>query len=175
MRPVALAVSLLLCLSASAEEPPPGSPQTIDWKRASQMATTRLKVAELPKRPTLQQVELPVLAPALPGVHWSAVSHANWYSLTGQMKGATLMVHGTRLFHQPPPGAKMPAPRPTGPAHYHLSRTHGIVDISFRAFGAAYTLSIECDAPLDDPRCTEDDFARAAMASVKRVLTGPQR
>lgn len=54
-----------------------------------------------------------------------------------------------------------------------LSRTHGIVDLSFSRFGIGYALQIECADPLQDPRCIRDEFVGNIFESLLLVERAP--
>ena len=79
---------------------------------------------------------------------------AVWYGASVPLDGATLYLHGSVVAHPAPPDAR---PRPAG--EVTLSREAGIVAVSFDAYGAAYSLHVECASPFEDERCAGDDFA----------------
>jgi hypothetical protein len=39
-----------------------------------------------------------------------------------------------------------------------VGRIDGIAEVGFTAFGAAYEVHVECDAPFEDARCVGDDY-----------------
>ncbi|MEL7488223.1 MAG: hypothetical protein AAGJ87_13515, partial [Pseudomonadota bacterium] len=49
-------------------------------------------------------------------------------------------------------------PLPGLGARYVVTRSESSTDLSFSRFGCGYVLSVVCDAPARDPRCTQDDY-----------------
>ena len=69
-----------------------------------------------------------------------------------------------------PPPAAPPTPAPTV-QNVLIERTEYGVDVSFMRFGAAYNMSIACDEPDTDPRCSEAGVA-AQIAQLEAIGGG---
>ena len=52
-----------------------------------------------------------------------------------------------------------------------VTRTHGVVSLSFVDFGVAYSVDVECARPEDDARCTNNDYV-LTLAESLAVLGG---
>ena len=81
-----------------------------------------------------------------------------WYAAS--MRGAehSVVFNGTHRTHRAPKagGAKEDDhPREEG---HTLTRTHGIVTLTFEEFGVAYAIDVECERPLENRLCVEDDY-----------------
>ncbi len=90
-------------------------------------------------------------------------SGPTWYAVNIPAEGHVITIHGTNVVH-PMPGltTKEEAGEPIlpdGDEELRVSRTHGIINVSFQRFGAAYSLDIDCQNPHENPHCAEDDYA----------------
>lgn len=81
-----------------------------------------------------------------------------WYAAS--MRGAdhTVLVNGTNQVHEIPGISGEKEGEGLLPEGHSLTRTHGIVSLSFEAFGVAYAIDVECENPLENPLCAEDDY-----------------
>jgi hypothetical protein len=82
-----------------------------------------------------------------------------WGAWHVQADGVTLRLHATDALVQMPSLELDEAGDALTKRPYLLSRNHQIITITFNRFGAGYAMDVECAAPMDDPRCTEDGFA----------------
>lgn len=57
-------------------------------------------------------------------------------------------------------------------AQYLITRSESATDLSFAKFGAGYVLSLMCDEPDTDARCTGDDFIVALASNL--LLLNPE-
>jgi len=142
----------------------PGSTEVsaIDWSAAS--TRPRVDPAVLPEaaRALLPHITLPVLLPPDPAMLRGAVltRGETWYAASLHPEGHHVAIHGSRLaVHHPDLANSIPEDRRRRPGEPELTRTHGIVSVSFDVFGASYVLDVECAAPTTDTRCTEDAYA----------------
>ena len=81
-----------------------------------------------------------------------------WYSASIKDDEHTVLITGTtrRVRVEGAEALKLPV---LGEDELSLTRGEGIVEVYFMAFGAVYTISIECLQPDEDVRCTADDYA----------------
>ena len=90
------------------------------------------------------------------------------------MDGATWVVQGDRVATLDPDLAPATWRAPTWSEPY-VSRNEGIAEATFLAFGASYTVSVECADPERDVRCTGEAALRQAVADLRRWSTGGAR
>lgn len=174
--------------------PQPDAPvaMAIDWGQAAedvqlqarqfQRASTVAAVAQtaLPfARPTnpeaagVANTGLPVLIPgtAALGLDGNArvllFPREHFYNLSITAPGLLIEVFGTRLAH-----ARAPDPLSTrrlnaGDANgYRISATEFGRELSFNRYGAAYSISVECDRPETDARCRDNTYVRSLADSL---------
>lgn len=138
----------------------------IDWSDAS----TRPRVDTAPlsaeARAVVAASTVPVLLPRDPALLRGAVLTRGdtWYAASLHPEGHHVTVLGRALaVHQPTLEESVPEAARRRPGETSLTRVDGIVTVTFDAFGAAYTVNVECDAPATDARCTGDDYANALV------------
>ncbi len=109
---------------------------------------------------SVERSSVPVLLPdddaLLEGVHITVGD--DWYAASMSNEDHTVLFNGTRRFHQMPGSGGKKEEVDRRPAEYSISRTHGIVTMTFEDFGVAYSVDVECKMPLENPLCTEDDY-----------------
>lgn len=81
-----------------------------------------------------------------------------WYGAAMRGDDFSVVIHGTNAQHSLPGGGLKEKPDPHA-GRPVLSRTHAIVNVAFQAYGVAYSLDIDCQDPMNNPRCAEDAFA----------------
>lgn len=139
--------------------------EPVDWDEASRFK--QLDPARLPteQRKKLAEVKLPVLAFDDDALLATALltHHHNWYVIAVKSDdGLHMNVLGNRNAWTVP-AMEIPEAARAAAEDYTLSRTHGIVTVSWRSFGTSYSVDVECAKPMSDPRCTEDEFALAVV------------
>lgn len=171
---------------ASAEAHADGSgappPRLVELKadEEAQERHPRFDARDLPPAllKSIGETPLPVLLPSARSLGDDrAYEQANfigaprWYSVSFSFDdGLSLELRGAAAARE---HQGMSPPGPADPEEPTLSRTHGIVDLSFARFGVGYALQIECAAPLDDPRCVKDEFVRGIYESLALVESAP--
>jgi hypothetical protein len=169
--------------AAGTGAPAPTVAEPVDEGAAADVAPFDPAVLPEAARERLRDVSLPVLLPApeavggkAPYARAVATRGAHWYSVAVPDDGASLSIFGTRkAVVRPglaPPEEERGAQDPTGKGQGtspHISRTHGIVQATFRRFGAAYSVEVTCEAPETDPRCTKDAYVRRLVAAMRRL------
>jgi hypothetical protein len=117
----------------------------------------------------LASTTVPVLVPdwaAFAGL-WQVTAEADWYTLTATLDGVTWVVQGDRVATVDPELAPAGWQPPTWQTPY-VSRNEAIPEATFLAFGASYSVSVECAEPERDIRCTGDAAVAQAVASLRR-------
>jgi hypothetical protein len=139
---------------------PTSKVQPIDWPAANGYAHVPLGAFPESERPKLEATNVPVLVPRDTELLKSAfVTMADdWYAVALHDDGANLHIRGTRRAFDFEGDVWTDKEKGIGD-NYTLTRTHQIVTVAFGSFGAAYTVDVECSRPMDDTRCTDDDYA----------------
>ena len=147
---------------ASAAQPRQVVPQQsdIDWEAARQHA--RFDDAQLSEQQSrvLEEALIPVLLPNEPeSVRTAVVTAApGWYSLSMKYEGFAVVMSGST--HQLRVEGVQPPQLPEyGMDDLRVVRAEGIAELVFRAYGAIYTISVECEDPENDEHCTEDAYS----------------
>jgi hypothetical protein len=177
----------------------PGAPRAmpIDWVAAredgrAQAAQpgeiTTAAVRQVPQfpRPANEQAaevtntRLPVLIPASAALGFDSepavllFPRENFYNLSITGDDILIEVFGTRLAHAQAPNAQAARNLRAGDGDgYRFSQTEYGREVSFNRYGAAYSITVECDAPETDPRCASDDYARQLVQSLMIAAGSP--
>lgn len=135
--------------------------------------TTATRLVQRFPRPTnddalrVTETRLPVLMPTLEALDLGGTPRVllfpreNFYTLSVRGPRILIEVFGTRLAHtEAPDPASLRRLRARGPSGLDITRTEYGVEVNFSRYGAAYSVTVECDNPLSDPRCTGPDYAR---------------
>ena len=111
-----------------------------------------------------QRSPVPVLLPDDDALLAAAILTAGetWYAASIPGDDFVIAIQGTNAVHEMPGMGQKEAEESTEEPRESsapvLSRTHGIVHIAFQEFGVSYTISIDGERPLENPRCAEDGF-----------------
>lgn len=92
----------------------------------------------------------------------------SWYTATMNEDDLTVMVSGASMVAMVPDSQNAEPPE-LGEHVTSLTRVDGIVEVSFKAFGIYYDVTVECFDPLNDPRCTEDNYVLELVDGLKRA------
>ena len=91
----------------------------------------------------------------------------DFYTLSITGDGLVIEVFGTRLAHAVAPDAVTARQlRATGPDELRVSATEYGQVADFNRYGAAYSVTLECDNPQSDPRCADDVLVRRLARSL---------
>lgn len=81
-----------------------------------------------------------------------------WYAASMSGDDHTVAINGTHRSHSAPRAGGAKEEDHRRPEGHTLSRTHGIVTLTFEEFGVAYAIDVECERPLENPLCVDDDY-----------------
>ncbi|MFS2318415.1 hypothetical protein RMQ97_10790 [Maricaulis sp. D1M11] len=172
--------------AAQNEEPDERDPRAVpvDWNRVSTDiqiqqrqyfnptvgSEIQIRPFILPRNPDAGNApvaRLPILIPTLSalGIRQDAPAflfpQRYFYTYSVSDNGLLVEVFGTRLAHNRAPddrsGRRL---RVTDGEGLRVERTEYGFDVSFNRFGVAYTVTVECDIPRADTRCTGETYAR---------------
>ena len=133
------------------------APAAIQWSEANGHASAP-DALNSTQRDAIASTTLPVLLPSDPLMLSSAAFTTGdlWYSAAMRTTGAHTFIMGSR--GEFPVDLGLTEAQKQQLSNFTVYRTHQIVTLSFRMYGAAYRIDVECDKPMDDPRCTQDDY-----------------
>ncbi|HHL19429.1 MAG TPA: hypothetical protein ENJ33_06815 [Thiothrix sp.] len=116
-------------------------------------------------------VHLPVYLPSAYAYQETLqmVGEGDFYTVTVPLSAATVFITGDRTYQQDSNAVTSVS---TLAKELSFIRAEGMVSVDFNRHGANYTLSIECDQPDDDQRCTQTRFLQQVYADL--VLIGGQ-
>ena len=172
-------------LSANAE------PQTleVDWSQVPIAESSMSQLSLITKnrqnrspaafarlKERLSAVQLPVYLPRaeLNYQETNLVAKADFYDVSVRIEGVTLLISGDRYLQILPPelAQALSGLQSTDQGEKEtadFTRAEKMVEVNFSRFGVHYTVTVECDAPDTDPRCTQMDFARQVYQSLVLV------
>jgi hypothetical protein len=128
----------------------------IDWSLA-------LEAERLPQDIDLpEELDLPVLLVDAPIV--SFVSGEHWYTASYRFSDHNVVVEGTRIIFDDPLPEGVTEPTRATP---RSSIIHHIVDATFVAWGASYTVSMECNNPGTNPKCANDKAIKKVIKELQ--------
>ncbi|MBR9826469.1 MAG: hypothetical protein GYB36_11805 [Alphaproteobacteria bacterium] len=114
----------------------------------------------------ITETRLPVLMPTIEALGLGETPltrlfpRENFYTLSIRGPRILIEVFGTRLAHAEPPDAASERRLRARASNFDISQTRYGIEVNFNRYGAAYSITIECDNPRTDPRCSETNYAR---------------
>ena len=124
----------------------------------------------------LERAHVPVLYPAvLTREQWAQKTRVtvgdHWYAIAMQDGELNVYIQGTRTrFEHPSLELDARGESLVKGAPHVVSRTHGIVTLSFERFGGlGYLIDVECRRPEEDERCARDAFIVSLYESLVRM------
>lgn len=170
-------------------QPQPENPVAVevDWQavrqdvlqrqRASFTAVRAMPRPVMPGNVTAEDgvvTDVPILTPTQEALGFDALAEAllfprgDFYTLVVQGEGILIEVFGTRLAHARPPDPLTARHlRGTGPDGSRSTPTAYGREITFNRYNAAYSITLECDAPETDTRCSEAAYGDGVKASLQ--------
>lgn len=157
-----------------ASELPSTVTATVDWESAQHHIPLDREMLNETQAAKIDGADLPVLLPSVEGLTKSAVitTGPNWYAASMDQGDVTVLVSGTteHLSTVKDQVAELPV---FGDHNLSLQRSEGIVELSFAAYGAVYSIDIECFHHTSDPSCTEDQYAISIADELARANAKP--
>lgn len=133
-------------------------------REAGEVANTRLPVL-VPNMAALGDTPPPTVL---------LFPHTDFYTLSISGDGLVIEVFGTRLAHARAPDALTARQlRATGADGLRVSATEFGQVADFNRYGAAYSVTLECDNPGSDPRCADDELVRHIARSLVIAAGSP--
>lgn len=148
---------------------------------AAEVASHRVADGELSRwneaaSEKLASAPLPVIYPAtLSAEQWrdkiKVTVGEHWYAIAMQDGDLNVYLQGTRTrFEHPSMELDAQGEALIKDAPYVVSRTHGILTLSFERFGGlGYHIDVECRGHVEDPRCADETFIVSLYDSLVRM------
>ena len=132
----------------------------VDWDEAEKHPRLDDSMLSDQQKEQIENAPVPVLLPNQQKLIDAALitTGPEWYAASMSEDDVSVYVSGVAKVVRVP-GAENYEPPSYGDHANSLNRSEGIVEISFKAFGIYYTLSVECYDHQNDTRCTQDDYA----------------
>jgi hypothetical protein len=151
----------------------------IDWAEAKSFQQAELAGLTEEQRDRLIDAPVPALLPNRAELFGevTVTSGEHWYAASLDGDAHSVYVSGTRLVTVVE-GLELADELADDLADeagsfeddFRITRTDAIVSLSVNAFGAAYTIEVECARPGEDARCLEDDY----VVSLANALVLPE-
>jgi len=148
----------------------------IDWSKVnkSQQKPTMPYPSVLTKG--IKEVRLPVYLSSSYAYDKKmvVVAERDFYTVSFLLNGATVLFEGDKTYQE--------SVSPSNSEFQKITRQSKVVEFSlseeimtaeFNRHGANYAISVECDKPKIDKRCTQENFIRSLYSSI--VLVGGHR
>jgi hypothetical protein len=135
----------------------------VDWSNLNEKSLQKPRVLPQKLKKGIQDVTLPAYIPSqyLHRPNLVIVSDKNFYSVTIPLEGATLMVSGDRTYQDKFNKLELRNSTPNGVIH-----SNGMATLDFFKHGVSYSLAIECNRGVQDPRCGGDSFLNGIYKSL---------
>ncbi|NWH09516.1 MAG: hypothetical protein HXY22_12890 [Alphaproteobacteria bacterium] len=147
----------------------------IDWTAARAEGATARYTASLQwrlmfRKPRLRRMRLPLVLPSRQGMmdRVDVYPRQDSYAASSREDRAVVEIFGSRIAGRVEKASFFPGiRRESQKGAFRIDRTDYGIDIVFNRFGAAYNISVICDDPGRDERCTNDDYAISLMNSIE--------
>jgi hypothetical protein len=130
----------------------------IQWPRANNATLKPAAAYPAVLRNGTQNVHLPVYLTKSMAYdkNMVVVSGANFYSISFELNGASLLVEGDKTFQDSvqPNNAEFQKIVKISPSVEYIA-AEGIMTAEFNRHGVNYAITIECESPKRDKRCSE--------------------
>lgn len=103
----------------------------------------------------------------------SVVSSKDFYSISFNLNGVAVLFEGDRTYQSSVSSSNAEFQKMVQKSTMvEFSKSEEIMMAEFNRHGANYAISVECDDPQNDKRCTEENFVRALYKSI--IMVGGQ-
>jgi hypothetical protein len=132
------------------------APQVIDWTEARKHLPVKTGLVPAAQADVIASSTLPVLLPGDATLVRSVFMTTGdlWYGADMNAEGVHVYIHGTRGSY--PNTFNLTDEQLAQIQNFTIYRTHEIVTLTFKMYGAAYRIDVECASP--DARCKDDAF-----------------
>jgi len=102
------------------------------------------------------------------------VADRDFYSISFLLNGATVLFEGDKTYQESVSPSNSEFQKITQQSKVvEFSLSEEIMTAEFNRHGANYAISVECDKPKTDKRCTQENFIRSLYSSI--ILVGGHR
>ncbi len=144
----------------------------IDWSTVD--VSSQQKAFSYPKDliEGVKNVKLPVYLSAayIYDKSMVVVSDKGFYSISFVLNGATLLFEGDRTYQESVSPQNLEFQKIVQKTtEVEVSQSEGIMMADFNQHGANYAISVECEKPKTDKRCTDENFIKTLYHDLKMV------
>lgn len=141
----------------------------VDWKAAQQHALFDDSRLSKQQARALKKAALPILLPDYPELIVTGIMTAgpSWYTVSMKQEGYYVVVSGSTR-HVRVPGAEAANLPEYHKQDLRVVRAEGIAELAFKAYGAIYTLTVECEDPETDTHCKNDSYILELADNLRR-------
>jgi len=143
----------------------------VDWSGVEKIAPRQHKSYPPLLQKSLKEITLPLYLPRryLGDQRLFVVSDPNFYTATVLLDGAVLSITGDRTYQAKVRNADPLLKRAVAQQTITFDQAEGIMMPNFNRHNVNYSLSIECDDPQGDVRCTQEDFLRTIYSELTPI------
>lgn len=140
----------------------------VDWSSADTSHIKRTRSMPTALQQAIKDVTLPVYIPKAYASekNLEVVALKDFYAVTIHFKDATMMISGDRTYQQEIVSGGEQIVTNMKNVENKFIRSEGILSREFNRHGVNYTLSIECNQPNKDSKCTKDTFLKRMYKSL---------
>lgn len=144
----------------------------IEWPASSQVQQKAMAKPLKVLEEGIKEVRLPVYLSAqyIYDSSMVVVADKNFYSISFTLEGASVLFEGDRTYQEtvsPKDPDFKKIVQKTAPVEYTVSEEIRIAE--YQRHGANYAISVECDTPDSDVRCSDEKFIQRLYQSLKLV------
>jgi len=100
----------------------------------------------------------------------SVISNKDFYSISFVLNGVSVLFEGDRTYQESVSSTNPKFQKIIKPSEaVEFSVSEDIMTAEFNRHGANYAISVECDKPKTDKRCTQESFVRKLYSSLVMV------
>ena len=131
----------------------------VNWEAAQKHAPFNDSQLSKQQEQALKKATLPLLLPNQPKLIATGIMSAgpDWYAASMKHEGFSVVVSGSTR-HVTVPGVEVPNLPEYRKQDLRVTRAEGIAELAFKAYGAIYTISVECEDPENDKHCKNDSY-----------------
>jgi hypothetical protein len=147
----------------------------VAWPKNTLLYQKQQKHYPLALKRAIKDITLPLYLPQsyLEDKSLFLVSDANFYTATVTLEGAVLTITGDRTYQQKIKTKNKILKKRIEDKKVTFNHAEGLMMTDFNRHNINYTLSIECEDPQKDQRCTQEGFLRRVYKEL--VMVGGKR
>lgn len=147
----------------------------VDWSTVDQSEIKKNRSRSSAFERAIKDVDMPIYIPKryLHSKDLIVVADSGFCIITIPIKGASVMVSVDRTFQKQIVSGGEDMKKLMKSQLSKFVRSEGIMSVDFSKHGINYSMSVECDKPNGDKRCTRESFLRGLYSEL--VVVGGKR